>query len=400
MSCRFCAADVTEVLDLGSTPPANSLLDSRGTEQASFPLKLEWCESCNNVQLRDCLTADELYSNYLYVTPRSTMLTQHYDQLIGFLFDGGYMSESSTVMEIGSNAGLFLERLKPKVKAVVGIDPAETIAADANAAGIPTVVDFFNADSALRAAETHGRPDVVIGRHCMAHNRWPQEMVRGAAAVLEEGDHLVIENAYVMNTLEGGEFDQVYHEHMYYFSISSLQAMLAKEGFTVVDASVSLIHGGSIIVVARRGEGGEVKRSVDDYRSREDLFLNAGTFERFRIRAEQTRDHLRTLVTELAEDGSSIYTYGATAKGNTQLNYAGLTWESIPYCVDNTPVKRGKFLPGSGIEVIDEESALANPPDYFLLTAWNYQDEIIGKVRAGGNFSSKFIVPIPYVRIV
>lgn len=399
MSCRFCSSPVETVLDLGETPPANSLLEARDMEQRRFPLVLEWCETCSNVQLRDCLAAEDLYSHYLYVTPRSPMLERHYAELRQFLFGGGYLDAGSNVMEIGSNLGLFLDHISPHVNSVVGIDPAEEIAAEANANGIPTVVDFFNADSAPRAAAEHGRPNLVVGRHCMAHNEWPQEMVRGAAAVLDEGGHLVIENAYVLNTLENAEFDQVYHEHMYYFSISSLEKMLAKEGFTVVDATVSLIHGGSIIVVARYG-GGEPKSSIDGYRSREDLFLNAGTFQRFRERAEQVRVQLRTLVEGLVDDGHSVWTYGATAKGNTQLNYAGLTHETIPYCVDNTPMKRGKYLPGSGIEVIDEDAALADPPDFFLLTAWNYQEEIIAKVRATGNFSSKFIVPIPFVRVV
>lgn len=399
MSCRFCSAEVVEVLDLGTTPPANSLLPERRPDQARFPLVLEWCETCSNVQLRDCLSAEDLYSDYLYVTPQSDMLTAHYEQLTNFLFEGGFLKPESTVIEIGSNAGLFLKYLQPHVKSVVGVDPAHDIAQTAIEIGVPTIVDFFNAASAERAAEEHGTPDLVIGRHCMAHNEWPQEMVRGAAAVLPEGGHLVIENAYVMNTLENGEFDQIYHEHMYYFSIRSLEQMLAKEGFTVVDATVSLIHGGSIIVVARRGDG-EPNDSIAGYRSREGLFLNGGTFERFRDRATEIRTHLVDLVGDLTDKGHSVYTYGATAKGNTQLNFAGLTYEQIPYCVDNTPVKVGKYLPGSGIEVIDEEAALADPPDFFLLTAWNYKDEIVSKVRGAGNYSSKFIVPIPFVHVV
>ncbi|MGK2877387.1 MAG: class I SAM-dependent methyltransferase [Solirubrobacterales bacterium] len=399
MSCRFCSAEVTEVLDLGATPPANSLLTERNPDQPRFPLVLEWCETCDNVQLRDCLSADDLYSDYLYVTPTSSMLSVHYDKLMGFMSAGGYVNPESNVMEIGSNAGLFLAHIKDQVGSIVGIDPAEAIAQTAIDIGVPTVVDFFNAESAQRAAAEYGTPDLVIGRHCMAHNEWPQEMVRGAAAVLEDGGHLVIENAYLLNTLENAEFDQIYHEHMYYFSIRSLESMLAKEGFTVVDATVSLIHGGSIIVVARKGEG-EPTDSIAGYWSREGLFLNGGTFERFRQRAQENRDHLITLVGDLTDKGHSVYTYGATAKGNTQLNFAGLTYEQIPYCVDNTEVKRGKFLPGSGIEVIDEQTALADPPDFFLLTAWNYKDEIISKVRDHGNYKSKFIVPIPFVHVV
>lgn len=399
MTCRICESPTKEVLDLGTTPPANGLLDSPDTEEKRFPLQLEWCESCSNVQLRDCLSADDLYKHYLYVTPRSSTLDRHYEYLSNFLFSSGYLSESSVVFEIGSNAGYFLKHLQPSVSKVIGIDPAHEIAAMAEADGIPTIVDFFNKESAEQTAEKYGQPDLVIGRHCMAHNEWPQAMVAGAAAVLPEGGHLVIENAYLMNTLENGEFDQVYHEHMFYYSISSLGEMLRREGFELVDATMSLVHGGSLVAVARRG-GGDPSDAVNRYKAREDMFLNAGTFERFADRATEIKQRLGELVGSLASSGNSVYTYGATAKGNTLLNYVGLNSEQMPYCVDNTEMKQGKFLPGSHIEVMSETDALKDPPDYFLLTAWNYQDEIIAKVRAAGNSTSQFIVPIPFVRIV
>lgn len=399
MACRICESPTREILDLGESPPANSLVDTRDAAQKSYPLVLEWCETCGNVQLRDCLGADELYSDYLYVTPRSQMLSEHYEYLSNFLLSSGYMSADSRVMEIGSNIGYFLEHIKPKVADVVGIDPAKQIVEMANEAGVPTVCDFFNADSAKAAAEEHGVPDLVVARHCLAHNEWPQEMVRGAAAVLPDGGHFVVENAYVMNTVENTEFDQVYHEHMFYYSIRSMTEMLRREGLSLVDVTMSLVHGGSIIFVARKG-GGEPSDAVHHYGSREDLFLNGETFARFGGRTAEIKDQLLKLVGELNASGSTLYTYGATAKGNTLLNYVGLTHEQIPYCVDSTEMKQGKFLPKSGIEIISEQAAFDNPPDHFLLTAWNYQDEIITKVRAAGNFKSQFIVPIPFVRIV
>lgn len=399
MDCRICSSPTKEILDLGSSPPANSLHETRGVDQPSYPLVLEWCESCNNVQLRDCLPADVLYEHYLYVTPRSPMLEEHYEYLGNFLLNHSYINPDSTVFEIGSNAGYFLESLKPKVKGVVGIDPAREIGEMANANGITTVIDFFNEESAKGAAAEYGSPDMVIARHCLAHNEWPQDMIKGAAAVLDEGGYLTIENAYVMNTVENIEFDQVYHEHMYYYSISSMTEMLKRHGFTLVDVMMSLVHGGSIIFVARKG-GGEPSEAVDRYRSREQLFLNGETFARFAKRTDEIRTQLREQIDKLTAAGNSVYTYGATAKGNTLLNYVGLNYEQIPYCVDSTELKQGKFLPKSDIEVISEEAAAESPPDYYLLTAWNYQKEIISKVRAGGNFDSQFIVPIPFVRIV
>lgn len=399
MNCRICEAPAKEILDLGESPPANSLVESPDTEQASYPLVLEWCERCGNVQLRDCLSADELYSNYLYVTPRSQMLSEHYEYLSGFLLGNGYMSNDSLVMEIGSNIGYFLEHVKPKVRAVLGIDPARQISKMANDAGIPTICDFFNAESARRASDEHGAPQVVIARHCLAHNEWPQQMVEGAAAVLGDDGYLVVENAYVLNTIENTEFDQIYHEHMFYYSIKSMSEMLRRHGLSLVDVTMSLVHGGSIIFVARRGEH-EPSDAVRRYQSREELFLNGETFEHFAARTGHIRQQLSQLIAELTGRGEMIYTYGATAKGNTLLNYVGLTAEQIPYCVDNTQIKQGKFLPKSGIEIISEEAALEDPPGYYLLTAWNYQDEIIAKVRRAGNHTSQFIVPIPFVRIV
>jgi SAM-dependent methyltransferase len=375
------------------------LVDTRAIEQQSFPLVLEWCDSCGNVQLRDCLSAEDLYRHYLYVTPRSQMLSEHYEYLANYLEKSGYMSSDSKVLEIGSNAGYFLEYLKPRVASIVGVDPAEEIAADANAQGIPTIADFFNVESATAAAAEYGAPDIIFARHCLAHNEWPQEMVRGAAASLSDGGHLVVENAYVMNTVENSEFDQVYHEHMFYYSIRSMTEMLRREGLTLVDVTMSLVHGGSIIFIARKGDG-EPSDAVRRYASREDLFLGRETFSKFAGHTAEIRDNLTRLVTELSGEGRTIFGYGATAKGNTLINYAGLTHDQIPFCVDSTLVKQGKFLPRSGIEVISEEAALDDPPDYFLLTAWNYQDEIITKVRASGNLKSKFIVPIPFVRII
>lgn len=400
MTCRICQAEVRQILDLGSTPPANLLKASADEVQEQFPLVLEWCEACGNVQLRDCLSAETLYRDYLYVTPRSKMLEEHYEYLAHYLERNGFLGPDSLVVEVGSNAGYFLEHLKPRVRAVLGVDPARTIAATANENGIPTVIDFFDTESAARIVEQHGKPQLIVARHCMAHNESPHEMIEAAAQMLDDSGYLVIENAYVLNTIENTEFDQVYHEHMFYFSIRSMKKLLELHGLQLVDATMSLVHGGSVIFVANRGAGEEPRETAMLYESRERLFLNSETFERFAERTAEIKESLKALINDLHSAGNRVFTYGATAKGNTLLNYVGITSEQIPYCVDNTPVKQGLFLPKSNIQIISEQDALDDPPDYFLLTAWNYQDEIIRKVRAAGNDKSKFIVPIPFVRIV
>lgn len=401
MICRICGDRSTEILDLGRSPPANSLVKSADQKLESFPLVLEVCDSCGNVQLRDCLDSVDLYRNYLYVTPDSNMLKNHYEYLCRYLETNQYVNSKSFVLEIGSNVGLFLKHIKSRVSKILGIDPAINICKIAVAAGIDTICDFFNAKSAQEVSKNYGAPDVIIARHCFAHNCDPHLMMEAVVSALTPSGYFVIENAYVLNTIENNEFDQIYHEHMFYFSIRSMKKLLALHKMQLVDVLMSLVHGGSIIFVAKKEDSkNRINESVGQYEARESLFLNQEAYARFAANTAEIRDNLSALVNELHSDGKTIFTYGATAKGNTLLNYIGLTNQQIPYCVDSTPIKHGMYLPQSNIKVISEELALANPPDYFLLTAWNYKEEIITKVRGAGNYRTKFIVPIPFVHIV
>lgn len=396
--CRICGGTTREVIDLGESPPANALRRSPTDHEESFPLVMEWCEVCHNVQLRHTISAEELYRDYLYVTPQAATLQSHYEYLLTFLQTNDYLGPSAFVVEPGSNVGLFLRYIQPHVGLVLGVDPAREISRMANESGIPTLTEFFTRPVADAIVDQGGRADLVIARHCLAHNPSPHEMVEAARSLVSDAGYFVIENAYVLNTLENVEFDQVYHEHMFYFSIHSMSALLAMHGFHLIDVTMSLVHGGSAIFVASPKP--ELPRpSIEKYAAREKLFLRADVFDRFAARALEVRDHLVALVRSLRAQGATIYTYGATAKGNTLLSFAGLTRDDIPLCVDSTPMKQGLYLPGSGIRIVPEGPDV-EPPDYYLLTAWNYQDEIIQKVRQAGNHRSQFIVPIPFVRIV
>jgi novobiocin biosynthesis protein NovU/D-mycarose 3-C-methyltransferase len=401
MGCRICGGQAREILDLGEMPPANSLKTSPEQFEESFPLVLQFCDACGNVQLRDCLDSEALYRNYLYLTPRSAMLADHYQYLYQYLSSNAYLQSTSTVVEVGSNVGLFLEYLKPKVKRVIGIDPAVTISELANQAGIETISDFFDSKSACELKKRVGNPDIILARHCFAHNCDPHQILAGVTDLLDDEGHFVIENAYLLNTIENNEFDQIYHEHMFYYSIRSMQHVLGLHDMHVVDVLMSLVHGGSIIFVAKKNTPTDtVSESVAKYLSRERLFLNPEAFDRFAAQTQDTRRKIRALIQELKAARRSIYTYGATAKGNTLINFVGLTTDDITFCVDSTPIKQGRFLPKSNIKIVSEEEARSRPPDYYLLTAWNYKDEIISKVRRDGNYRSKFIVPIPFVHIL
>lgn len=401
MTCRICNNSTYTVLDLGPTPPANSFISSIEEEIESFPLVLEYCSSCSNLQLRDCLNSEKLYKNYYYVTPKSRTLDSHYNFLTNFLLVNNYLNSESCVVEVGSNIGDFLKHLKPYVRSTIGIDPAENIATEANRLGIETICDFFSTKSADNIKSKYGFADTIIARHCFAHNESPHDLLKGVKLLMAPGGHVVIENAYAVNTIEGNEIDQIYHEHMFYYSIQSMSKALELNGLVLVDVLISVVHGGSISFVAKHAENNPtVSDSVADYLLHEKTVLNEPRLRDFASSAFKIKRELSNLVKKLLNEGNTIYSYGATAKGNTLLNFIGLDNKSISYCVDSTDIKQGKFLPGSKIKIIDEEEGLKNPPDYFLLTAWNYRDEIISKTRKSGNCSSSFIVPFPKLTIM
>lgn len=400
MTCRICGNSVEELLDLGDSPPANSLLDSPGS-QTGFPLVMELCSNCNNIQLKHCILEEDLYKNYFYSTPNSLMLLEHYKVLEKYLFSSRGIDKNSFVFEVGSNNGLFLKFMEPKVGRVLGMDPAKNITKIANDSGIETICDFFNEKSALEIKKD-GCPDLIIARHCFAHNKDPHSLMRAVKSILSDEGLTIIENAYVKPTIENNEFDQVYHEHMFYFSIRSMSKLLELNQLKLTDILISPVHGTSIVFVIRHINHPEkVSSRIAEYLDKEIHSLTKKKYLNFKENVFKNCKQLQEKIEILITQGKSIHTYGATAKGNTLLNFIGAKKYFIPYCVDSTKIKQGKYLPGSGIKIISELEALAkSPPDYYLLTAWNFKDEIIEKVRSAGNHHSRFIVPFPFVHVV
>lgn len=382
-------------------PPANWLLESPETDPALYPLILERCSSCTNLQLAFCLSAEVLYSHYYYITPDSISLTRHYRWLIDFMFHGGYLAADSDVLEIGSNRGAFLKELSPHVGSTLGVDPAENVVGVARRSGVETLCDYFDLSVAKRIAARSKPPSVFFARHCMAHNEFPQRMLEGVSHLLPDDGILVIENNYAAHMVRDSEFDQVYHEHMFYYSVTSLSELLRRSGLRIIDVVLTDLHGGSIVVFAvtadsRRSTAQTVPRLIDEERGT----LSPSRIADFSSQASVIRDGLQSTIRKLSEAGNSLAAYGATAKGATLLNFCSLTARDITACADSTYIKQGRFIPGAGIPIIAEGTLFEAPPDYLLLTAWNYKDELIAKVRSAGARDVKFIIPIPSVEIV
>ncbi len=409
IACRFCGNKTFEVLDLGNLPLANSLMtspsgSSDGESVDTFPTALHVCSTCSTAQLSYCTDLNVLYKDYVYITPDSTMLSEHYQSVINYLVTKQFVTQATRMLEIGSNIGRFLAHCEPHVNSILGVDPADNITHLAIEAGVPTVNDFFNKASSTRIAEQYGKVDFIAARHCFAHNEKPWEMLEGVDELLTEEGVFVIENAYFPDTIEKGEFDQIYHEHMYYYNLRAIQQVSKQYGFKLIDCMHSDVHGGTMLyIVVREGSNrakADVSESVKHYLKLEENAHLISYYTSFVDGIESNKLLLKQLLEQLQAEGKIIHAYGASAKSVTLLHYFGIDASLIPYVVDSTITKHGKYLPLTEIMVISEEQAQLEPADYYLLTIWNYKDEIIKKVRESGNQTSQFILPHPYIQVV
>lgn len=399
-NCRICGSEIFTMIDLGNVPFANALVNRADEKVNVFPLALNICKKCSTAQLSYCADERELYKNYLFITPQSNALSDHYEWITKYLEERNYLSSETKVLEIGSNIGRFLEHIQPRVKSILGVDPAINIAEMANRRDVPTVNAFFNAGEAAVLRDQFGVMDLFIARHCFAHNEKPWQMLDGVIAMMHPDSVLLIENAYFLDTIQKYEFDQIYHEHMYYHTVRSISEIVSKRGLQLVDVIHSDIHGGTMLYVIKK-EKKRVRpsKSVNSFLRAEKNMHDEDFYKNFQEQIERNKGELMSLLNKLISRGKTIYGYGASAKSTTLVNYYGITNGIVPIVLDSTVTKQGKYIPLANIRVVNEQEYLDDPPDYYLLTIWNYKKEIIQKVRDAGNHHTKFILPHPEVEI-
>ena len=400
--CRICGSrDVRSVIDLGRMPLANRLKPAPDTPEKRFPLEVEACAACGGLQLTHCVEAADLYDDYLYVTPSSPSLEAHNVNLYYHMRAQGYLPEPAFLLEFGSNVGHFLKYSQGQVDRVLGIDPARAIVEMANARGVPTICDYFGPDTARRIVAEHGPANLVAGRHCCAHNADPHALITGARLALAPDGVFLMENAYGLNTILNGEIGQIYHEHMYYYTAWSVQRLFAENGLELIDLLYAdAVHGGSMAFFGAPIGARPVRPIVAATIAREKAILTDALFDLLPGTLGRWRTETRALLDRFRSGGRSVWMYGGSAKAATFINAVGVSEADIAYCADSTPEKIGRFLPGTGIEIRTEAEAIAARPDYYLVTAWNYRNELIQKVRAGGNYHSGFAVPFPEVQVI
>lgn len=400
--CRLCdGTNFVEVLNLGDTPLANAFLansDMFETEE-KFPLELYFCHDCKSVQLRHTVSPDILFKNYLYVTGASKPLVEHFNNLAEEIVKEHTNSKEDLVVEVGSNDGSLLYKIKDKVR-ILGIDPAANVAKNAELSGVPTVVGFFDTKLSKEILAKYGPAKVVVANNVMAHIDNLKDVFMGVKNLLTNDGKFIFEVHWVGNLLNEGGFDQIYHEHIFYHSLHSLKSLLESIGMTVEDIKPIPIHGESMRVTANKS--GQSNKTVQEFLEREKKMglTDVETFKNFSKKVQKIKADLTALLTKLKSEGKKIIGYGAPAKGNTLLNYFNLGNGFIDYITDTTPAKQGMFTPGTYIKIVNPDILETESPDFILLLSWNYAKAILEKEKKLRDRGVKFIIPVPEVKVV
>jgi SAM-dependent methyltransferase len=405
-TCRACGGrELALFLPLGDVALANSFLRSAAefAGERRFPLDVYACGTCTLVQLVDVIDPEVLFRNYVYVTGTSDTIAAHNvgyaEAVVGELGLGA----NDLVVEVASNDGSLLKRFRDRGVRTLGVEPARNIAERARADGIETVDRFFDSKCADDVRERFGPASAVIGNNVLAHVDGPVDFLRGMKRLLGPRGLAVVEVPELAEFVERGEYDTVYHEHLSYFSVTSLMRVAEEAGLRIVRVDRVKVHGGSVRVWSAPAERArEHAPAVRELAARE---REAGVTSLERLRefargVEAQRAELLELLRRLKREGKSVAGYGAPAKGNTMLNYCGITTELLPYTVDKSPLKVGLFTPGSHIPVLPVATLLERQPDYCVILAWNFADEVMRQQAEYARRGGRFVVPIPRPRVL
>jgi SAM-dependent methyltransferase len=403
--CRSCGAGGLFIfLSLGKLPLPDALLrtDQLSEPEPRYPLDVAFCVSCSLVQLVGDVPAEEMFvDNYLYYSSFSEHLLRHArEHALGLIKSRG-LGPDSLVVEIASNDGYLLRNFVEAGIGVLGIDPAPGQAEAACAAGIPTLQEFFGIELADRLVAEGKRADVIIANNVMAHVPELNSFIGGMARLLNDDGVITVENPYVRDLIEHGEFDTIYHEHVCYYSCTAVDRLVARHGLYLNDVEYFPdLHGGTLRWhIGRREDRSE---SVLTYLRDEEAtgLTSLEYYAGFATRVESIRQDLRALLQGLRADGATIAAYGAAAKGTVMLNYAGIDGDLINVVVDRNTYKHGLHMPGVHIPIADPSELLQRQPDYTLILAWNFTEEIVAQQQEYLRRGGRFIRPVPVPEVL
>jgi ubiquinone/menaquinone biosynthesis C-methylase UbiE len=407
MNCRHCrAALVLPFLDLVAAPPSNAYLTEAQVSQPEtwFPLRVLACTSCWLVQTEDYAHFESLFSSdYAYFSSFSTTWLEHAKSYVERMIGRFGLGPSSLVLEVASNDGYLLQHVKRHGVPCLGIEPTASTAQAARDKGIDVVQEFFGVALAERLRQEGREADLMTANNVLAHVPDINDFVAGFARLLAPRGVATFEFPHLMRLVADCQFDTVYHEHFSYLSLTAVNTIFERNGLTVFDVEEIATHGGSLRVYAQRRDTGPqpTAATVADMLGREFAagVTDAAYYGGFQERADRIKDDLLEFLIGAKRAGKTVGAYGAAAKGNTLLNYAGVRTSLLPWVADRNMAKRGKYLPGSHIPVVGEAAITENQPDFVLILPWNLRAEIEAQLGYAREWGAKFVVAVPRLEI-
>ena len=403
MTCRVCGArDVEEVLDLGEQPHCNSLLtpDQLSLDEPTYPLRLGFCQQCTTSQIDFTVPKETMFSNYLYVSGTTQTLREHFRASVGRLIKRLGLHADDLIVDIGSNDGSWLKEFQAAGMQGLGVEPAGNLAEQAERDGIPTLNRYFDAATAEAILTRGVAPRLITAAGVFFHLEELHSATQGVAHLCREGAVLCVQAIYLGAMLGQNAFDQIYHEHLTYWTLSSFERLMELYDLEVISVDLIPVHGGSVEMLVSSKGTRPVERSVARLRKREreQGLTEIETYLAFADRVWAMRDSLLEVLENQAATGRSVHAFGAPAKGATLLNSFGLTTDLVQLAVERNPLKVGRVIPGARIPIVEEGSV--PEPDAYLMLPWNFLEEFVTRradyLQAGG----QFIVPIPEPHIV
>jgi len=407
MRCRHCGgADFIPFLDLGLAPPSNSYLEAEDLTRPEkrYPLVIRTCTSCWLTQTEDFADREEFFSgDYAYFSSFSGTWLDHSKTYVEDMRDRFGLGQQSLVAEVAANDGYLLQYVKALGIPCYGVEPTHNTAEAARAKGIEIVEQFFGAALAERLAGKGRQADLIAANNVLAHVPDINDFVAGFAGRLKPAGVATFEFPHILEMVRGNQFDTAYHEHYSYLSLLSVERIFAQNGLTVFDVGITPHHGGSLRVYACRSDyrAHAVTPAVAAMIKAESEAGLAGAafYSGFQASAEAARDSFRTFLSETRDAGLKVAAYGAAAKGNTLLNFAGTTARDIAFVVDRNPAKQGRYMPGSQIPIVDEAHLISEQPDRVVILPWNIETEIRMQLSCISDWGGQFVTAIPKLAI-
>lgn len=407
MKCRHCKTELDHVfLDLGYAPPSNAYLSEPQLRapESTFPLKLYVCDNCWLVQTEDYAEADELFSgDYAYFSSTSQSWLQHAARYVDMITDSLHLTKESFVIEVASNDGYLLKNFVASGIPCLGVEPTDSTADAAEKIGVPVLRKFFGVATASALAQDGKCADLICGNNVYAHVPDINDFTQGLRIALKVGGTVNLEFPHLLRLIEQNQFDTVYHEHFSYLSLTSVSRIFAEAGLRVFDIEGLPTHGGSLrIYGCHEADSRPTTSAVTTMLSREKEFglLDLGVYKNFQSKADKVKNDFLAFLIEQKRAGKSVAAYGAAAKGNTLMNYAGIKHDLIDFVCDAAPSKQGKFMPGSHIPILPPAELSKRKPDWVVILPWNIAEEVMQQENQVRSWDGKFIIAVPSLKVL